>query len=682
MKKKLVTALTIIALSIATVGCSSTKETTENTVVTTSIEYPVEEDNEDIGEVSTYIELGDNININGEGVTVENNIVTITKAGTYSIKGTLADGQIVVNASSEENVNLLLDGANISCSNSAAINIKSCKNAIIALADGSENTMTDASSYVFDDATTDGPSAAIFSKDDLTIIGEGSLQVNANYNNGIQSKDDLKIKGGNITVTSVDDGLKGKDSVTVTKGTININAKGDGIQSNNDTDTSKGYVYITGGTLNITSDQDGIQAESNLIVTGGDITVQTGGGSANAVSKAGNDSFGGFGMKGNGEMPEMPTDGEAPTAPTDGTAPQAPADGEAPIAPTDGIAPQTPTPQTPTNETTTESTTDTTTETVSAKALKATSNIIIDEGNINIDSSDDSIHSNSALVINGGTINIKSGDDGLHSDATLDINGGTIDITKSYEAIESEVITINDGNIHVVSSDDGLNAAGGNDSSSINGRPGENSFSSSSTGQININGGYLVVDCTGDGIDSNGSVSMTDGTVIVNGPTNGGNGALDYDSEFNMTGGTLIAAGSVGMVQTPSESSSQKILNVTLTSKEANTLIHIEDADGNEVLTFAPTKSYSSVVVCTPEIKEGTTYNVYSGGSSTGTASDGLYSGGTYSDGSQVGSSSVSSSITNITESGASASSGMGGHQGGGGKGGMTGGKGTMGSNQ
>lgn len=667
MKKKLVTALTIIALSMATVGCSSTKGTTENTASTTSIQYPVEDDNDDIGEVSTYIELGDNINISGEGVTVENNIVTITSAGTYSITGTLADGQIIVNASSEENVNLLLNGANITCSNSAAINIKSCKNAIIALADNTENIVTDAASYIFEDSTTDEPSAAIFSKDDLKIIGNGSLQVNANYNHGIQSKDDLKIKGGNITVTAAADGLKGKDSVTITKGTVNIDAKGDGIQSNNTEDTTKGYVYITGGTLNIISEQDGIQAETNLIITDGDITVQTGGGSINGTSTAGGADFGGFAMPADGTAPTAPADGTAPTAPTapaDGTAPTAPADGTAPTAPTDGDS------------------TEATTDTVSAKALKATSNIIIDGGNISIDSSDDAVHSNSALVINGGTMNITSGDDGLHSDSTLDINGGTIDITKSYEGIESEIITIKDGNIHVTASDDGLNAAGGNDSSSTNGRPGQNAFSSSSTGEININGGYLVVDATGDGIDSNGSVSMTDGKVIVNGATNGGNGALDYDSEFNMTCGYLIAAGSVGMVQTPSESSSQNILNVTLTSKEANSLIHIEDTNGNEVLTFAPSKTYSSVVVCTPEIKEGTTYNVYSGGSSTGTATDGLYVDGTYSGGSQIGSQSVSSSVTNVTESGASASSGMGGHQGGGGRGGMSGGKGEMGSNQ
>ena len=153
---------------------------------------------------------------------------------------------------------------------------------------------------------------------------------------------------------------------------------------------------------------------------------------------------------------------------------------------------------------------------------------------------------------------------------------------------------------------------------------------------------------------------MNDGVVILNGSTNGGNGALDYDGNFNISGGTLVAAGSLGMVQTPSDASSQNSLNISVSQQDANSIIHLEDESGNNVLTFAPSKTYQSVVVSSPKIKSNSTYKVYVGGSSTGTQSDGLYSGGTYSKGTEVGSTIVSSSITSITQDGVSSGGSMG----------------------
>ena len=204
-----------------------------------------------------------------------------------------------------------------------------------------------------------------------------------------------------------------------------------------------------------------------------------------------------------------------------------------------------------------------------------------------------------------------------------------------------------------------MNAAGGNDGSSTNGRPGQNNFQSSGNGAINLKGGYIVVDADGDGLDANGSITMTDGVVIVNGPTNGGNGSLDYDGTFDISGGTLIAAGSLGMVQTPSESSSQNTLNISLSQQEANSLVHVEDEDGNNILTFAPSKTYQSVVVSSPSIKSNSNYKVYTGGSSTGTEKDGLYSDGTYKSGTEIGNATVSSKITSINQSGVSSSGNM-----------------------
>ena len=423
MKKKLITIILALSLCASIAGC--TKQSDVSTVNTSTTQTETTSDatilsninissgkSESVGEADTFIELGDNITVDGKGATVENNKVTITSAGTYSIKGSLTDGQIIVNAGDEDKVYIILNGVNITCSNSAPIYVKNAKKTIISLADNTENYIKDGENYVFEDESTDEPNAAIFSKSDLIFIGNGSLTVDAKYKNGITSKDDLKIESGNITVNAKADGLRGKDSVVITNGNITINSGEDGIKSNNDEDPEKGYVLIEGGKINITAGQDGIQAETNAFVKDGDITINTGGGSANATAKK--EEMGGPGM---GKQAQATT------------------------------------------------TTDTEEESTSAKAIKAGVNIITEGGTFNIDSSDDAMHSNNNLVINAGTFNISSGDDGIHSDSTLTINGGNIDIVKSYEGIESETITINDGDINVVSSDDGINASGGNDSS-------------------------------------------------------------------------------------------------------------------------------------------------------------------------------------------------------------------------
>lgn len=587
MHKKLLGLLAMVTFSLGATACSQVKEEVSKTPTTTTEVSDTPSTDVSASTVTTTspvtasIVLGGKITVDGPGAVVEDNKVTITQAGTYEISGTLGDGQIIVNASSEDNVELILNGANLTSLDSAPIYVMNAKNTYLILADGSENTVTDAKTYVYENETIDEPNAAIFSKDDLIIEGNGELTVFANYNNGIQSKDDLKIKSGTINVQSVGDGLKGKDSITIQGGNITIDSGSDGMQTTNDVDVEKGNILIEGGTVEISSNGDGIAAQTGALITDGTISIKT----------TSLDSLN------------------------------------------------------------------------STKGIKAVDSLIIDGGNIVIDSADDSLHSNNHLEVNGGSIKLTSGDDGVHSDATLEINGGDLNILKSYEGIESVAITINDGTIHLVASDDGLNAGGGNDGSAM-GRPGQNTFASTSNASITINGGYIFIDATGDGIDSNGTVYMTDGTVLVNGPTNGGNGALDYDITFEQSGGLLVAVGSAGMVQTPSASSTQNILNLSLTSQEANTLVHIVSDTGEEVLTYAPIKSFQSVIVSSPAIKTQTNYSVFTGGTITGEGTDGLFTGGTYSNGSEVISLTTSSVITSASQEGAAAAGQMGGKPG------------------
>ena len=164
---------------------------------------------------TTIIFNNTDISVVGEGVTIEGKTILIDSAGTYSLSGTLTDGQIVVDSDDAEFVTLILNGVNLSSSTSAPIYIKNVEGAAILLAEGTENYVADATSYVYENAEDDEPNAAVFSDDDLTIYGAGSLFVTANFNDGIASKDNLIILDSTLSVTSIDDGIRGKDYLLI-----------------------------------------------------------------------------------------------------------------------------------------------------------------------------------------------------------------------------------------------------------------------------------------------------------------------------------------------------------------------------------------------------------------------------------------------------------------------------------
>jgi hypothetical protein len=523
----------------------------------------------------TYIQFeGNAITFEGDGAGVNGTLVTITSAGTYNLSGTLNNGQVIVDTQDAETVVLVLDGVELTSTISAPIYAQNAEKTVITLVEGTANTVTDGTTYLLEDSESDEPNAAIFSKDDLTINGEGSLTVNANYNHGIVSKDDLKITGGTITVNAVNDGIKGRDSISVKDGTISINAGGDGMQSNNDEDAEEGFVLIEDGTFNITAGLDGIQAQTRLEISGGNITISSGN---------------------------------------------------------------------------TNNTYD------SAKGLKAGVNITTSGGAFDIDAQDDAIHSNDSITIDGGDIVLASGDDGIHADSMVVINGGNLTITESYEGIESAVILINDGNIHLTSSDDGINVSTGDGGGM--GHPGE--FVSSEY-YLEINGGYIFVDAAGDGLDINGVGRLNEGKLIINGPIMNMNGALDVGGMLEVNGGFLVAVGSAGMAQSPSIASTQYSALITLPiAQPAGSIIHIEDQDGEDILTFVPTKAYETVVISSPNLENGLTYTIYVGGNSTGSVTYGLYSDGIYTAGTEVSSFTITSIVTGE-------STGMGGIRGGG----------------
>jgi hypothetical protein len=290
-----------------------------------------------------------------------------------------------------------------------------------------------------------------------------------------------------------------------------------------------------------------------------------------------------------------------------------------------------------------------------ADGLDAVSNVWIQGGSLSLTATDDAVHSTGSIVIDGGEIQVACGDDAMHADATLEINGGTIDVSRSYEGLESANITLNGGEIHVVASDDGINISSGVDGSGqMQGpgrgtRPGQDSFSSTGGGVLRINGGYVYVDADGDGLDVNGAIVMTGGVVLVNGPTNNGNGSIDYDQGFSISGGFLLTAGSAGMAMAPDTSSSQYALLINLSATQrAGTLVNIRTSTGEEVVTFAPSKNYASVTFSSSELARNTGYMVSLGGQSSGTATDALYEGGTFSGGTAYTNVTISSIITAV----------------------------------
>lgn len=517
---------------------------------------------------------GDSATSSSNSVKISESTVTITEEATYIISGTLNDGMIIVNADDTSKLQLVFNGVSINSETSAPLYILEADKVFITLADNTENSLSNGGS--FEDIDENSIDGAIFSKQDLTINGSGSLSVTSPTDHGIVCKDDLVITSGTYSIASASHGIDANDSVRIANATISIDAGKDGIHSENSDDASLGFVYVKSGTLDIEAEGDGISAESYMTIQDGSFNLVTGGGSVNS-SKQSSDSYGGFmggdprgGHKGGGNGAQQLY---TTTTIEDGT---------------------------------------------SIKGLKSTGDFTINSGTFTINSADDSIHSNASVYVNNGTFNISSGDDGFHADETLIISDGTINISDSYEGLEALDIEVNGGKISMVSSDDGLNAAGGTDSSGYGGNRGNDMFgpgghggmgSSSSNGSILISGGELYINASGDGIDANGSLSITGGFTTVCGPTQGDTATLDYDLSAEITGGTFIGTGASGMAQTFS-SSEQGLISLNVGNQSAGTHITLTDTTGNTLVSYAPELSYAVVILSTPEMVSGENYTI------------------------------------------------------------------------
>lgn len=434
--------------------------------------------------------------------------ITVTCSGNYYLQGTATDFQIIVSTAATDTgkVDLFLNGVSLKSSD-APIYVQNAEKAELHLVQGTTNTIEDGSTrpqtHTYNNKV-DTAKAAIYAKDDLSIKGSGSLTVKGNYNNGIHTSNDLKIKKstGTLNVTAKNCGLKGKASLTINGGNITVNASGDGIKSDED-DTAKlaegkGFVMIAGGTITITSAFDGISASNTVQFTKGETTDEptvkiTAGGGQTCLgnSTGGQGGRGGWGMMGGGNS----------------------------------CSPDS-----------------------SMKGIKADSNIVIEAGKIDVNSHDDGIHSDGNITVSGGFASVKTDDDGLHAEKALTIKGGTVEVTMAYEGMEGAEMNFEGGVTSVVTTNDGWNAAGGT-SSSTGGNQGGwgGGFGRSDGSKAKVTDGfhYIYVG-TGDtdGLDSNGDIDISGGVVVIECRMNGGMGGMvDSDGSTSITGGKLLGFG-------------------------------------------------------------------------------------------------------------------------------------------
>lgn len=582
-RKKLLVLFCATALSMTTVaGCAGKNSSTDN-IVSTETEVNAEEiaAQSETGTFSsadmfterdlagTYEESGavyvtlsdDDITGETDGVVINGQTVTITAEGTYIFSGTLSEGQIVVDADNAK-VQIVFDNVDITCASSAAVYVKSAEKVFVTPAEGSQNTLRNTDGYVaIDDNNID---AVIFSKSDLTLNGTGSLTIVSADGHGIVSKDDLKITGGTYDITAAGHALSGKDSVRIADGTFILTAEKDGIHAENADDEEKGYIYIADGDFTITSDGDGMDASNIVQIEDGTFDITAGSGAANSLKTHESDMPGG-GMSQNIERPDgesMPEMGEKP-------------DGE----------------NMPQDTTTDESGT-------STKGIKAGGGMYLNGGTYQIDSADDSIHSNANITIADGTYTLATGDDGVHADDALTVNGGTITVTESYEGLEGLTVTINDGTIDITARDDGINTAGE---------------------KMELNGGYIHILAGGDGVDSNGDLTINGGEIYIDGPSDNGNSAIDYGdrSSAYVNGGMLVAIGSSGMAEGMSDSSKQEVLMVKLGEQMEAGDVVLTDSEGNVIVSYTALKSYDCVIISTAEVESGATYTLTTSGTTT-----------------------------------------------------------------
>ena len=490
---------------------------------------------------TTYITMdGSGGTIDGNGAYFLDGDLVISNGGWYVLTGTLEDGKIIVDAHNSSKVWIRLNGVTVRCSDDACLRVDQADKVFLTLAEDTENSFSSGTDYS-EEALADNTGGTIFSHDDLTINGSGSLSITAGYKHGIDVNDSLVITGGNITITAPQDGIHVSDSLRFMEASLTIDAGDDAVHSDDE-------LYIESGTVLINSCYEGLEAVT-IEITGGDITMYPTDDGINANGGSSTMGFGGRGGGGTNGMPSPPDfsdrDMSSMSNTSEGGMPSMPGemsgttstDGEMSGMPSQGEMPSMPGEMSGTTSTDGEMTS------------------------------------------------------GMPSQGEMPSTPGERPGTTQAENSDTD------------------------DTATDEKEP-----------YIRISGGTLtIINETGrdaDGLDSNGSIYIDGGDIRISLLGDGTNNAIDYGSESGgeciVTGGTILAFGGSGMAEEFSENCTQCAVLYNIGSTvEAGTLFSLLDQEGEEIISYTPECSYSSVSFSLPEMTVGETYTVVCGENSS-----------------------------------------------------------------
>ena len=513
-------------------------------------------------------------------------VITVKKEGTYVVSGSLTDGQILVDVGDEDKVQLVLSGVTMSNDDSACIFVKNADKVFITLAEGTTNTLSDAGKEYTEtdkDSTVDG---VIYAKDDVTFNGTGTLKITAGYKHGIVGKDDLKFIEGTYEVTAVKKGITANDSIRVKDGSFTIDAGDDGLHTSNGDEDGKGYIYIGRGTYQIKSGDDGIHAETDLLIKDGTINI--------TESEEGLEGY--TVTIDNGDITIVASDDGINAAGGSSN----------------------------TNDKTNGKSAGKSKDNVTGKSAdkdkdkdKSVDSQEQDSTKTTGDTAEGDLDPSEAPGQNGQMPNFSGGENG---EMPTPPNGQDGEHPEFPGGKDGQMPNFQDGQMP--------GNFGG-----FGGRKG--GFESDENAVITINDGKIYVNAGGDGLDSNGGVTINGGVIYVDGPTNAGNAALDMGTEMLVNGGTVVAAGSTGMDEAFSTGSKQYSIKYNFSSTQsAGTEVQLLDSTGVAIMKYAPSKEYSSAILSSKDITDGTytikagsteeTVTVSSTVTTAGTASGGM----------------------------------------------------------
>ena len=574
MKKRILKVLvvTIIAIcSFSLVACNSENDKSGGLKKTTAVAptvYDVSEKESAVEKAATVDLSALSKDVNANGATVfSNDVTTITSAGSYILTGAYAG--ITVSVGNGETVHLFLNDATISGGAGIAISNTNKKSTLIITA--CENTENEVASKG-DDVN------AIHVKGTMKINGTGTINVSAKKN-GIKVSKGLSIADSTINLTAGNHALSAR-FIETENAKINVLSAGkDALNAECDDETqeftlNEGYVSLKSSKIIASVSGDGIQADTFVYITGGSVDIET---SATFVSYSAESiaaydlSEDDFRYIKSGDTYKKIDDVASKGA------------RYAMIQSAKGIK---------CGEIKYE---------IDGTEYAVTKNsnyfIVIDGGDVKINSSDDAIHTNSGnVLIKSGTLDLTTLDDGIHADELVKIDGGEITVNSCYEGIEGAYVEINGGTIYITASDDGINSA--SDDESVN-------------EHIIISGGTITVDASGDGIDSNGTIYVTGGTLIVYGPTTGADTGLDADGGILIDGGNVFVATTKEMIEIPASNSKSNVLVYGVNTVQAGSEIILTNADGGEMVRITLKKQAQAIILSTPALATNGTYSLY-----------------------------------------------------------------------